>query len=53
MTEFVDPRIPDWWFDDKVWTYLRRTYGIKHHEIEYDEEVGDPTLVIQKNSPNF
>ena len=47
LKKWVDPRIPSWWFDPKVWDYLRREYGVEHHEIEYDDEVGDPTLVVK------
>lgn len=42
-----DPRIPDWWFDPKVWEYLKKNYGLEPGGI-IDDLDKPPIIIIQK-----
>ena len=43
-----DPRLPDWWFDPKVWEYLGKNYGLEQGGIIDDDENKPPIIFIEK-----
>lgn len=45
---WVDPRIPDWWLDPKVWEYLGKNYGLEPGGIIDDDENKPPIIFIER-----
>lgn len=48
MTDWVDPRIPAWYTDRRVWDYLGRRYGIRPGGIIDDSDDKPPILIIER-----